>query len=347
MESLDRIDRRLLHALQIEPRATWSELAPVVGVDAATLGRRWERLRANGVAWVTGHSTRGMVALVEIECAPASLEAAADALSRDAHMYVLDDTSGARDLLATIRGDNLGSLAEHIATTMARIPGIRAARTHLVTDVLIDGGSWRLRELTEEESERVPRPRPPRARAPRSVGAEVRAAILQEVWLDGRVSVSAIAQRHELSAQRIADGLAVLRETGELVFRADIAREVSAWPIYAWYFVEAPARTIEAARQAIAAVPEIRLAVTASSRYNLILAVWLRRLADVNRFEVALEQALPGARIADRAVVPRMRKHMNHRIGVDTRSLGPSDKGPYPGSSEPPGEQDLLHHSPL
>lgn len=333
MEQLDVVDRRLLHALQIEPRATWTELAPIVGVDAATLGRRWDRLRGEGVAWVTGHPTRGMVALVEIECVPASLEAAAAELSGDARLYVLDDTSGARDLLATIRGDDLGSLAEHIATTMARIPGIRAARTHIVTDVLIDGARWRLRELTEEESERVPRPRPPRSRAPRVVAPEVRRALEQELWVDGRLPVATIAQRHDLSPQRVADGLAAMRRGGELALRTDIAREVSGWPIYAWYFVEAPAKTIEAARQAIAAVPEVRLAVTSSSRYNLILAVWLRRLADVNRFEIALEAALPGARIADRAVVPRIRKHMNQRIGLDTRSHGSSDAGPFPAST--------------
>ncbi|QLD12248.1 Lrp/AsnC family transcriptional regulator [Microbacterium oleivorans] len=333
MEQLDVVDRRLLHALQIEPRATWTELAPIVGVDAATLGRRWDRLRSEGVAWVTGHPTRGMVALVEIECVPASLEAAAAELSGDARLYVLDDTSGARDLLATIRGDDLGSLAEHIATTMARIPGVRAARTHIVTDVLIDGARWRLRELTDEESERVPRPRPPRSRAPRVVAPEVRRALEQELWVDGRLPVATVAQRHDLSPQRVADGLAAMRRGGELAFRTDIAREVSGWPIYAWYFVEAPAKTIEAARQAIAAVPEVRLAVTSSSRYNLILAVWLRRLADVNRFEIALEAALPGARIADRAVVPRIRKHMNQRIGLDTRSHGQSDAGPFPAPS--------------
>lgn len=334
MEQFDVIDRRLLHALQIEPRASWAELAPIVGVDAATLGRRWDRLRSRGLAWVTGHTTRGMVALVEVECVPASLEAAAAELSSDPRMFVLDDTSGARDLLATIRGDDLGSLADHIATTMARIPGIRAARTHIVTDVLMDGARWRLRELSEDERERVPRPRPPRSRAPRAVAPEIRRAIEQELWLDGRAPIATIAQRHGLSPQRVADGLAVMRETGELTFRTDIAREASGWPVYAWYFVEAPARTIEAARQAIAAVPEVRLAVTSSSRYNLILAVWLRRLADVNRFEIALEAALPGARIADRAVVPRIRKHMNQRIGIDTRSSGPGDPGPFPKRSE-------------
>ena len=64
----------------------------------------------------------------------------------------------------------------------------------------------------------------------------------------------------------------------------------------------------------------MRLAVTSPSRYNLILAVWLRRLADVNRFEMALGGALEGARIADRSLVVRIRKHMSQILAPDTRA---------------------------
>lgn len=322
---LDTIDRRLLNALQIEPRASWSELAPVVGVDAVTLGRRWERIRTEGIAWVTGLRNLGQGALIEIECEPARLVAAAETLARDPSLIVLDETSGGRDLLATVFLDDMPALSQHVTEIMGGIPGVRAARTHVINEVLVEGGSWRLRELSAEEAERVPRFRPPRARAARTVPPEVRTAIETELHRDGRAAISAIAGKYDIGAQRVADGIATLRQSGELLLRTDIARALSGWPIYAWYFVEAPARTIDLARSAIAQVPEVRLAVTASSRYNLILAVWLRRLADVNRFEIALEAALPGARIADRSVVLRIRKHMNQAIGVDSRAMGSID----------------------
>lgn len=101
-----------------------------------------------------------------------------------------------------------------------------------------------------------------------------------------------------------------------------LARGYTGWPIYTWSFVEAPARVVAAARTAITSLPEVRLAMTAASRCNLILAVWLRTLADVNRFEMALETALQGARIADRAVVLRIAKQMGRAVGTDTRALG-------------------------
>jgi DNA-binding Lrp family transcriptional regulator len=138
----------------------------------------------------------------------------------------------------------------------------------------------------------------------------------------GGVPVAAIAEKYGFTPQRVADGIAVLRDNGELGFRTDIARSLSGWPVSTWYFIEAPARTIELARTALSRVPEIRLAFTASSRFNLILFVWLKTLAEVNRFEIALENALAGVRIADRSVVLQLVKHLGRTVGSDTRVIG-------------------------
>ncbi|MGB4778853.1 Lrp/AsnC family transcriptional regulator, partial [Microbacterium sp.] len=141
------------------------------------------------------------------------------------------------------------------------------------------------------------------------------------LWRDARMPIAALADQTGFAPQRLADAIATLRQRGELRFRIDIARAYVDWPIYTWYFVEVPARVVAAARTAITSVPEVRLAMTAASRYNLILAVWLRTMADVNRFEMALETALQGSRIADRAVVLRIAKQMGRVVGPDTRAL--------------------------
>lgn len=322
MFDLDDMDRRLLHALQIEPRAPWNELADVVGADAATLARRWARLRDAGLAWTTGYFTRGQDALLEVRCELSRLNAVAAAVSADAITVGVDFTSGSRDLLLLVRAPDLGALSAYVADRLGALPGVRSVYTHLGNELLVDGASWRLRALTPGQVAAIRPPRPPRARAARQVSDELRHAIEREVALDGRARIATIAERSGFAPQRVADALATLRDSGELQFRTDMARAASGWPIYAWYFVEAPAKTVQAAKTSIAAVPEVRLAFTAASRYNLILAVWLRTLAEVNRFEIALEGALEGSRIADRAVVMRIAKHITHTIGPDTRATG-------------------------
>ncbi|MFC7816954.1 AsnC family protein [Streptomyces sp. NPDC057367] len=46
--SVTELDLALVYALQIRPRAAWTEIAPSLGVTAVTLARRWERLTEAG-----------------------------------------------------------------------------------------------------------------------------------------------------------------------------------------------------------------------------------------------------------------------------------------------------------
>ena len=110
--TLDPIDRRLVHALQIEPRASWNELSPVIGVDASTLARRWARLREEGIAWVTGHPTLGQISIMEIDCERAKMDAVIQELQRDPAVYVLDVTSGSRDLMAIVFARDIAGLSD-------------------------------------------------------------------------------------------------------------------------------------------------------------------------------------------------------------------------------------------
>lgn len=324
MADLDDTDLRLLHALQIEPRAPWSDIAPVVGVDAGTLARRWRRLSTEGIAWVTGYAVRSQIALLEVEVELSQLNAVAHGLQDDPSVVVLDHASGSRDLLALVQAPDLGALSTYALTRLAGLHGIRSVRTHLANEILIDASRWRLRALDADEVARIRPPRPPRPRAGQHVADDLRRALERELWQDGRMSVAELSTRTGFAPQRISDAIATLRAKGEFTFRVDLARAHTGWPIYTWYFVEAPARVIDAARTAITSVPEVRLAMTSASRYNLILAVWLRNLADVNRFEMALETALHGSRIADRAVVLRIAKQMGRTVAPDTRASGPS-----------------------
>jgi DNA-binding Lrp family transcriptional regulator len=321
----DSVDYRLIHALQVEPRATWRELAPVVGADATTLSRRWQRLSGEGIAWTTGiidPIVQGGTALIEISCLPNDLADVAARLSEDREVSVLDYTSGDRDLLVTLSIGSVRELSRYVLERLGRLTGIQSARTHLVTEILVQGGGWRLRELNSSEVARIPLHRAPRARASRRVSAELQEAIGHALALDGRASVTAIAERTGASPQRVTDAISTLRSSGTLTIRTDMTREYSPWPVYTWYFVEVPAGSMNAIRSALPQIAEIRLAAVTASRHNLIMAVWLRNLAHVQSFEVAFGQLVSEARIADRAVVMRVAKHLGHLLDDSGRATG-------------------------
>lgn len=316
---VDELDRRLLHAIQIEPRASWAALAPILGADATTLTRRWHRLRQAGIAWTTGIIAPRQNALIEIVCVPAKGESVVEHLRNDRRVIMLDYTSGSRDLMATVAAHDLPALADYALHVLGRREGVQSMRLHLANEVLIDGSNWRIRALSDDEAARIPSAGAPRARAPRRIVPELRNAIEEELWKDGRATAKAIADRHSFAPQRVTDAIAVMRETGQLRVRTDVARAYSGWPVSAWYFLEIPAQSLASVRTTIARIPEVRMAVSTASQWNLTLLVWLRNLADVTRFEIALEKVLGGASIADRSVVLRALKHLGREVLPDTR----------------------------
>ena len=52
-DSFDPLDRQLVHALQLDPRAPFSRVAAVLGVSDQTVARRYSRLRTDGLIAIT------------------------------------------------------------------------------------------------------------------------------------------------------------------------------------------------------------------------------------------------------------------------------------------------------
>ncbi|MEU2872588.1 AsnC family protein [Streptomyces olivoreticuli] len=100
-------DLALIHALQLRPRASWTELGRVLGADPVTVARRWSRLAGRGEAWV-GVSPGPRIceqvcgAFAEIDCAAGATAAVARALTGHAHMLTVERAGGGHDILATV-----------------------------------------------------------------------------------------------------------------------------------------------------------------------------------------------------------------------------------------------------
>ena len=45
-------DLEIINALQLNPRASWTQLSSVLDMDSTTIARRWRRLVSNGHSWV-------------------------------------------------------------------------------------------------------------------------------------------------------------------------------------------------------------------------------------------------------------------------------------------------------
>jgi DNA-binding Lrp family transcriptional regulator len=138
----------LINALQLSPRASWTELGRALGVDPVTVARRFHRLSAQGTAWVSFSPgplllEQICVAYVVIDCAPGMTARVAGALSAHPHMVTIERTASGHDILATVATRDLPALSRYTLDLLPHLPGITAVRSRIVTHMFTEGGRWR------------------------------------------------------------------------------------------------------------------------------------------------------------------------------------------------------------
>lgn len=129
LPALTELDLAVVNALQIQPRAPWSLVGEVLGVDAATVARRWKRLSDSGTAWVDGYwppADDGQVrAQVEIVTEADRSWEIGRIIAHDPETMSVKHTSGARDLLAIVWAYDMDGLVDYIGGRIAGLPGVR------------------------------------------------------------------------------------------------------------------------------------------------------------------------------------------------------------------------------
>jgi len=220
--------------LQIEPRAAWTKIAAVLGVDAVTVARRWARMSEERLVWATAHELGTVhlrAAVIEVECAGNPAEVAAD-LVKDPECVALDITSGGRDLLLMPYAPDEFALTEYLLTRVSGRPDVRRARTHLVTGHFGDGSAWRLRELTPEQAGRFTDsgPMPPR-RPPSSPPTSARSS--RRCARTRGCRRPRIAKRVGIPVRRARETVQHLMASKRVRVRTEVARSISGWPIQA------------------------------------------------------------------------------------------------------------------
>jgi DNA-binding Lrp family transcriptional regulator len=321
---LSDLDQRLIHAVQIAPRASWSALAPIVGADPVTLARRWSRLTDDGIVYATGYGApaTALLSLIEFECIPGETQNVAAALGADREAFTIDLTAGARDILVSLITRDAAELSTWTLERIRTIAGVRSMRTHLVSQPVTDARSWRLRALSRAEvTAAESADRRPATAMPR-LAPEQLAALTEQLAIDGKAPIAGIAERSGIAPRKVRDAITALRASGRFVVRVDIARAQTPWPVYAWYFLRVPASMVASVGPQLGRMEEVRLVVTTVGEYNVIMAVWLRTLQDVNRLEAIIEERLPGVTIADRSVVLRTVKHLGHFLDQHGQATG-------------------------
>lgn len=331
---ISETDLALIEALQAAPRAAWSEIGKALDLDATTAARRWERLRAAGLAWITGYDSAKTttVAFVEVRCRPQQLDTVSAAASALPWVFSVDETAGDFDLLLSVGATDLAALGRWTRRDLGGLDGVRSIRTRIGITLYGEGSDWRVHAM---EPARLAELSPERRSSQTAYGtaredrmSPATQALYKMLGENGRASytdLGAAAGISEYTARRRIHRM--LRE-GDLILRCDLAYPLAGLPVTAIYRMSVPHGELEAIGRVLARQHHVRMCASVSGPHNLLVHVLLHGLHGIDAFESRLAAEIPRLEVKDRTLTLRTVKRMGWLLDDAGRAVRRVPLGP-------------------
>ncbi|MFJ6269826.1 Lrp/AsnC family transcriptional regulator [Pseudarthrobacter oxydans] len=318
-------DLELIHALQLAPRATWTQLGSVLRRHPATLAARWERLRAEGQAWITGHfgtaDGQGCVTFIGLECRSGHRAEVLERLCAVPEIGTVEEAARAWDLRLTVLTRNWEQVARGVLPIVRTDPDIMRSQVTLATRLYSAGNNWRLDVLSPEQQRRIAALHPGVTRPPGATPPTL-PQLMTVLARDGRASAVEIAAETGTHPTTVARHLRQACETGLLALRCELAQDWSGYPIGCQWYVRVPPAQLEAAVSYLRSYRTLRLCAATTGDANLTFYLWLRTPGAIADVEAGLQQAAPAVQVIESDVGVRTHKRTGWMLNEDSTATG-------------------------
>jgi DNA-binding Lrp family transcriptional regulator len=310
--TIDQLDRRIIQALYIDPRASFSRLSEVLGPSEQTVARRYRRLFDRHVVRVVGQLDSQQLGrsdwVVRIRCAPGSAPAVATRLAQHPDAAWVQLTSGGTEIFSTIRSRDRDQRTPQLLNQLSvgrQVVGLEAyCLLHLFTaGVSPPPGPNDL--APDEVDGLLPRPR---VRTSTVTLQDADWPLVQALADDGRATYRQLAARihwHESTVRRRVEELVA---AGVLSFDVDLDSDAVGMrsPALLWMSV-VPAQLAQVG-QALAGRPEVPFVAATTGPTNLVAAVLCQDDASLYEYLTSEMAALDGLIHIETAPVMRALK---------------------------------------
>jgi DNA-binding Lrp family transcriptional regulator len=344
---LDEVDRQLLHALVVAPRASFRVLAAALGVSDQTIARRYRRLVETADLRVTGlvHGPRaGWVDwIVRLQVAPGSAQRIADSLAQRPDTRWVRLYSGGTEIVCTLQAR---TPEQRNALFLRGLPGSRHV-TGITAQSILHVFSpvayvTHTRSLSPDQlaalTEAAPEPQLERQQTP-AIGADqawIPSAdtetqlrpeddpLLAELTRDGRTPVADLAAATHWHESTVRRRIEELRKAGLLYFDVDVDESVLGISANVMLWLKIDPASLEAAGRALAAHPEIPFAGATTGTTNLAASALFRDTRDLYAYLTTRLADLPGLQSVESApiigTVKRTARNSNSSSRTDPAS---------------------------
>ncbi|MEV0904309.1 Lrp/AsnC family transcriptional regulator [Streptomyces hokutonensis] len=301
---LDELDRRLIGALHLAPRATWDDIGEILAADASTLKRRYDRLHEARMVRVIGqadwgiHST-AMPVHVFLDITGESPLAVLHRLRGLPHLQLLAQISGDYPLYAVVHAPSEAATSEAI-DRMFSVPGVRRVNALPALSTLRRGRTWDPQFLTDTERAELLKLAGARpegtatATPPAKPLSEAERGVVAELLRDSRASAASVSRATGLATSTAHRVVRRVLDEGWVKPRLEI---VSEWLGFQTAFIlrlrVAPGATPEVMRR-IDQLPQTRLAAHVASDMPVLATGLVTDRSALARFVDAELARIPG-----------------------------------------------------
>ncbi|MDO9408112.1 Lrp/AsnC family transcriptional regulator [Patulibacter sp.] len=321
--TIDRVDRRLIHALLLDGRASFRTLAEAVGSSEQTVARRYRRMREAGVirVVVVPDPRRYPESLfLRIRIQPGAAVAVARAMAARPDTSWVTVSSGGSEVTCAMR---TASSEDRDALLLQGLP--RASQvTDVATATLLhvfdddEAAEWHALPdgLTPEDRRLLGGGTSRNGAASRRRDGRTGVAtvapvgpedddLLAALFRDGRASWAAVAARTGRSEAQVARRVDALLAAGAVFVDTELAPKPLGFRAWAMLWISAAPAALERVGRELSLHPETAFVAATTGATNLVASVLCRDTDDLYRYMTRRVGPIEGVR--DLEVVPAMR----------------------------------------
>ncbi|MEV0197644.1 Lrp/AsnC family transcriptional regulator [Nonomuraea sp. NPDC050691] len=275
---MDVLDRRLVAALQVSPRAAWGEIGRAVGEHERTVARRLQRLIFEGAVRVTAiyddlRSGHGRPVHVHVQVRPGTAGAVAKALADRSDTRSVYSLTGVADIGCELVSPSREALHDIITAQVPVIDGVLQTQTQVVLHTFRTVAEWHAPYLTEQEVAEL-RPAAAAGPLPDEDGmSPLEQEIAELLVTDGRIAFTAIAERLDVSVPTARRRVASLLERRVLLLRAEVEPVLLGLEVEAQLWLKVRPDGLDTVGRTLAAHPHVRYCAATAGTHSLIVQV--------------------------------------------------------------------------
>ena len=323
--SLTELDRRLVAALQLNGRASWTQVARALGAPESTVARRGQQLIDSGLVGVTGVLDHlrcgfGISLMVRMRCRPGTANSVALALADLPEARFVTVVTGSADVAAEVVVRDHHDVTRVLVDDLPRPDDVAETESMVVVRKFSAFEEWDTGLLPPEVAALL---RPERARTGHREWSEPERLTEQEFAIarllaaDGRASYAQLAAQCGVSESTAARRVESLVRRGCLRFRTLFDTRLIGLGVEFMQWLAVEPGELENVGAQLAKHSSTRYVSATTGRFNLCLHGVLPGYGDLYRYLTDVVGALPGVRTADMTLQARTLKRAYVRINAD------------------------------